>query len=150
MKDNKKIDKGTYCLIIKMDKDSTIKIGAKGDMYFEEGYYIYVGSALGTLSKRIERHLSNDKKKHWHADYLLLNKNSKIEQVIYTYNTLKIECDISHSINEDTTKYIEKFGCSDCKCMSHLYYFNTFQEAENSAIKAYEKINYKPYKWIKK
>ena len=83
------LDKGNYCLIIKMKNDCTIKIGAKGNIDFKKGYYVYVGSALGTLSNRIKRHLSNDKKKHWHVDYLLLNKNTEIKEVIYTYCTKK-------------------------------------------------------------
>ena len=41
-------DKGNYCLIIKMKNDCTIKIGAKGNIDFKKGYYVYVGSALGT------------------------------------------------------------------------------------------------------
>ncbi|RAP43723.1 DUF123 domain-containing protein [uncultured Methanosphaera sp.] len=141
-------DKGNYCLIIEVKKDINIKIGAKGYINFNKGYYVYVGSALGTLSKRIERHLSDDKKKHWHVDYLLLNKNTKIKQVIYTYCTIKIECDISHHINKDSLDNIESFGCSDCDCESHLYYFNNYDDALKSSIESYEKIGYKPYKWF--
>ena len=135
-------DKGNYCLIIKMKNDCTIKIGAKGNIDFKKGYYVYVGSALGTLSNRIKRHLSNDKKKHWHVDYLLLNKNTEIKEVIYTYCTKKIECNIAYNIQEDATNYIESFGCSDCKCMSHLYYFNNYTDALNSSINSYKKISY--------
>ncbi|OED30480.1 DUF123 domain-containing protein [Methanosphaera sp. WGK6] len=141
-------DKGNYCLIINMKENTTIKIGAKGNMDFEKGFYVYVGSALGTLSNRIKRHLSNDKKKHWHADYLLLHETTKIEQVIYTYCTEKIECEISHEINQDTSKYIKSFGCSDCNCNSHLYYFDTYEDALESCINSYKKIEYKPYKWF--
>lgn len=139
-------DKGNYCLIIKVLKDCNIKIGARGNTDFKKGYYVYVGSALGSLSKRILRHISDDKKKHWHADYLLLDKNTKIEQVIYTHSTEKIECMISKEIQKDTHKYIESFGCSDCKCNSHLYYFRTFDEAIKSSEKSYQKIGYTPYK----
>ncbi len=130
-------DKGNYCLIIKMKDKASIKIGAKGIIDFKKGYYVYVGSALGTLSKRIKRHISDDKKKHWHADYLLLDKNSEIKQVIYTYCTEKIECSISGEINKDTCEYIEYFGCSDCKCNSHLYYFKSYEDALKSSINSY-------------
>lgn len=147
--DNDKIpDKGNYCLIINMKKNSTIEIGAKGNLFFKKGYYVYVGSALGSLSKRVKRHLSNDKKKHWHVDYLLLNKNTEIKQVIYTYCTKKIECDISHNINKNTPNYIKSFGCTDCNCDSHLYYFDNYNEALESSIMSYENIGYKPYKWF--
>ncbi len=146
---NKKIpDKGNYCIVIEVLKNSRIKIGAKGFMEFKKGYYVYVGSALGSLSTRIKRHLSDDKKKHWHIDYLLLNKNTKVIQVIYTNCTEKIECDISHNINETSVNYIELFGCSDCKCMSHLYFYDSLDDAINSSNESYKKIGYKPIKWF--
>ena len=144
----KQPDKGNYCLIINMKKDCTIKIGAKGNINFKKGYYVYIGSALETLSHRIKRHLSNDKKKHWHADYILLNKNTEVKEVIYTYCTKKIECEIASKIKEYATDYIKNFGCSDCKCISHLYYFNSYGDALKSSVSSYKKIEYKPYSWF--
>lgn len=142
-----KVDKGSYCLIIHVKKDCRIKIGAKGFIKFDTGYYVYVGSALNSLKSRISRHISKDKKKHWHMDYLSLNKNVEINQVIYTHCNKKIECDISHKINENTDKHIEDFGCSDCKCMSHLYYFDSYDEAINVSTGVMEKLGYDVYKW---
>lgn len=141
-------NKGSYCLICYVKNDCKIKIGAKGLMSFPEGYYVYVGSALSNLTKRIERHLSSEKKKHWHMDYFSLNKNVNIEQVIYTFSTQKIECELSNHINKKTANYIESFGCSDCNCMSHLYYFDSFDEAENVIIESFKKIELKPIKWF--
>jgi Uri superfamily endonuclease len=143
------VDKGSYCLIIHVKKDCRIKIGAKGMIEFDEGYHVYVGSALNGLNKRISRHISKDKKKHWHMDYLSLNKNVEIIQVIYTNCDKKIECNISQNINENTDKYIEDFGCSDCKCMSHLYYFDSCSEAINVSRDAIEKLGYPIKKWMK-
>lgn len=74
----------SYCLIINIKKDTEIKIGKKlGFINFKKGCYVYVGSAMNCLESRVKRHLSDNKKKHWHIDYLLLNKNSKIEKSIY-------------------------------------------------------------------
>ena len=43
--------KGCYCLIISMNDKKTIKIGKKlGKTTFKEGYYVYVGSAMNSLS----------------------------------------------------------------------------------------------------
>lgn len=146
--DEEIIDKGNYCIILEMKKDSNIKIGAKGLMHFNKGYYVYVGSALNSLTKRVERHISKNKKKHWHADYILLNKNTKVKEVIYTYCTEKIECEIANEILKNCVSYIEYFGCSDCNCVSHLYYFNTFDDALESSVKSYEKNNYKANSWF--
>lgn len=115
--------KGSYCLIINVKKDTKIKIGKKlGVINFKKGYYVYVGSAMNSLEARVKRHLSDNKKKHWHIDYFLLNKNTEIEKVYTKESNEKLECKIANKLieNEDS---IANFGCSDCKCRSHLIYF---------------------------
>ena len=83
--------KGTYCLLIKIEKPSNIKVGKLGLISFRRGYYVYVGSALNNLEKRINRHLKAKKKKFWHIDYLLENKNVKIKDVFYKKSTKKVK-----------------------------------------------------------
>ena len=129
--------KGCYCLIIHVNSDSTIKIGRLGLIKFHKGYYIYVGSAMNSLESRIKRHLSSEKKLHWHVDYLL--KKSVITDVIYNVSTEKIECKLSKYISNHA-KSIENFGCSDCDCNSHLYYFKNRNEAIESVKNAYDSI----------
>lgn len=115
--------KGSYCLIINVEKDTKIKIGKKlGIINFKKGCYVYVGSAMNSLESRVKRHLSDNKKKHWHIDYLLLNKNSKIEKIYTKESGEKLECKIAKKIIENEES-IADFGCSDCKCHSHLIYF---------------------------
>lgn len=115
--------KGSYCLIINVEKDTKIKIGKKlGIINFKKGCYVYVGSAMNSLESRVKRHLSDNKKKHWHIDYLLLNKNSKIEKIYTKESGEKLECEIAKKIIENEES-IADFGCSDCKCHSHLIYF---------------------------
>ena len=115
--------KGSYCLIINVEKDTKIKIGKKlGIINFKKGCYVYVGSAMNYLESRVKRHLSDNKKKHWHIDYLLLNKNSKIEKIYTKESAEKLECEIAKKIIENEES-IADFGCSDCKCHSHLIYF---------------------------
>ena len=115
------MSKGVYCLIIKLDQDKNIKIGKLGIINFKKGYYCYIGSALNSLEKRIERHKSKNKKIHWHIDYLL--KFCKISNVITLKTEKKIECSLSRRISKIALSHIKKFGCSDCNCHSHLYYF---------------------------
>ena len=38
-------------------------------------------------------------------------------------------------------EYIQDFGCSDCECESHLYYFKNEKEAIEEVIKAYNSID---------
>ena len=106
--------KGCYCLIIKLSETSQIKIGKKlGKIKFKKGYYVYVGSAMNSLIARIERHLSDDKKMHWHVDYLL--KKAKVSEVIYNQSKRKIECKLSQYISKNS-EGIPDFGCSDSEC----------------------------------
>ena len=130
--------KGTYCLIIQLDSDSKIKIGKKlGQIQFQKGYYVYVGSALNSLESRLKRHLSDEKKMHWHIDYLL--KKSQIVEIIYCESDKKIECDLSHYLAGKTSD-INGFGCSDCECDSHLYFFKNKNKAIECVKNAYDSI----------
>lgn len=111
--------KGSYIILIKINKDSNITIGKLGNISFEKGFYLYVGSALNGLEQRITRHLKDNKKLHWHIDYLL--KHAKIIDIFYKESIISEECEISEKINE-YFQSIKGFGCSDCRCKSHLFY----------------------------
>jgi Uri superfamily endonuclease len=117
----KLINKGAYCLIVKLAKDSEIKVGKLGTYFFEKGHYVYVGSAMNGLNQRIERHLKEKKKMHWHIDYLL--KYAKIIDVLEIKNNKKLECFIASKVEQLSEGLVVGFGCSDCKCESHLFYF---------------------------
>ena len=129
--------KGCYCLIISLDNSSKIKIGKLGKIDFQKGYYVYVGSAMNYLESRIRRHLKSEKKLHWHIDYLL--KKSEITDVIYNESTKKVECELSQYISTNA-KGMKDFGCSDCDCESHLYYFKNRNEAIECVENAYDSI----------
>lgn len=128
--------KGCYCLIIQLDEDENLKIGKKLKIEFKKGYYVYIGSAMNSLESRVKRHLSKSKKLHWHIDYLL--KYSQIIEVIYNIDK-KVECEISKELSK-RNYYIQDFGCSDCECDSHLYYFKNRKEAIDEVINAYNSI----------
>ena len=115
------MSKGAYCLIICLNRNKSVKIGALGTLFFRKGYYCYVGSAMNNLEKRIERHKSKTKKIHWHIDYFL--RYGRITQVVKLISNKKIECLLSRSINRISDGFVQGFGCSDCNCNSHLYFF---------------------------
>ena len=112
---------GAYMLIMFLDKDRKIKIGVNGPIKFKKGFYIYVGSAMKNLRQRIERHLSDDKKIHWHIDYFL--KYAKIVDVIAFETSERIECKLAKNIEKQADATLIGFGSSDCKCAGHLFYF---------------------------
>ena len=114
---NKK--KGSYLLIIKLDENKKITVGKLAKIDFKKGYYVYVGSAMNGLDKRIQRHLRTQKKIHWHIDYLL--NQARIINVFFKLSNIKQECKIAKLIEEKLSVIIG-FGCSDCKCKGHLFY----------------------------
>ena len=112
--------KGVYVLIIQVDKDADVNVGALGKLTFEKGLYAYVGSAQTTLEKRIRRHFRKEKRKFWHVDYLLDNAAAKIAAVFFKNADKSEECETAKIINE-RGRAINGFGCSDCNCNSHLF-----------------------------
>ncbi len=140
--------KGTYCLLINLKHDSRITIGKLGKLDFKKGEYVYVGSALNSLEGRVKRHLSTEKKLHWHVDYLLAHKNSEITDVIYALNNDKMECKVAREIAEEGVG-INNFGCSDCKCHSHLFYFK-LDDLEKYCTESYERLGLSPQSYLQK
>lgn len=131
------IKKGIYNLVIYLNKSREIKIGKLGIFFFKRGYYVYTGSAQNSLPKRVERHLSKDKKMHWHADYLLEHAN--VKKVYIIDSEKKNECKISDEIGLLPESHINMvgFGSSDCSCKSHLHYFNklpSFKDREKNSV----------------
>lgn len=125
--------KGCYLLLIKLSKEENITVGKMGSRYFPQGYYLYVGSAMNGLKGRIERHLRNKKRFHWHIDYLL--KKTSIEEIICIETEHKIECELAQSL-ENILICVPGFGASDCKCKSHLY----FAKDENKLKGKFRKV----------
>jgi Uri superfamily endonuclease len=114
--------KGVYILLCRLDKNIKIKTGALGWLHFEKGFYLYTGSAMNGLKPRLERHLRKEKKFHWHIDYFL-NKGH-IEEIFYSKaETKEKECVNAGKLERKGGLPVMGFGCSDCNCKSHLFYF---------------------------
>lgn len=143
---NKTVLKGTYCLLINLKTDQIIEIGRNGKICFNKGFYVYVGSAMNSLEGRIRRHLRKEKKLHWHVDYLLNNPHSEIIGVYLSDDEVKHECEFASCVVREGVG-IHGFGCSDCRCDSHLIYFSSTAEADSACKKTFEKIGLKLNKW---
>ena len=114
--------KGVYILNIFLKKDIRLRVGSLGVMEFKKGYYIYTGSAMGGLEQRIRRHLRKTKKLHWHVDYLLQKAEIKDVRIKESFSKQE-ECRTANLLSAAGGAIVPGFGCSDCKCKTHLYYF---------------------------
>ena len=127
--------KGTYILLIFLPNEKRIRIGSLGLLTFPKGYYLYVGSAMGSnsstsLENRVKRHISesHSKKLFWHIDYFLVSEMSVLIKIYLIPSSIRLECVLAGEILSICDNNIKGFGSSDCLCSSHLLYFKDFPE----------------------
>lgn len=120
--DTRVMTAGIYALVLELDAAATIEIGAMGEIEFEPGVYVYVGSAMNSVEKRLERHFSRDKKLHWHIDYFT-READPVDAVVLEKDSA-YECMLADALSQKAT-VITGFGSSDCDCESHLFRFPT-------------------------
>lgn len=114
-------DRGLYLLVLKLERDQEIEIGALGRIFFKKGWYIYVGKAMKNLTQRLARHHRKLKKPRWHIDYLC--SIAKLEAEFPLRAPKITECELAGLVKGFAEDEIPCFGSSDCQCLSHLYYF---------------------------
>ena len=119
--------RGTYALFLHLEHDTPIVVGRLGTFCFPTGYYIYVGSALGSggLPARLARHHRQQKRLHWHIDYLL--EYARIVGVETDTSGKRRECAWARKwLNTPGVQVIAPgFGASGCGCLAHLMYTNS-------------------------
>jgi Uri superfamily endonuclease len=118
--------KGIYALVISLNKDITVNVGALGNREFDKGLYVYVGSAQTGLEKRIARHLKKSKPKFWHIDYLLNSDNANVLKVFHKKGTRSDECKTAEELSK-VGIVIKGFGSSDCNCEGHLFKLENYE-----------------------
>jgi len=126
--------KGSYILVVFIQKNIELIIGVLGKINFYKGFYFYIGSAMGNfrstnLINRVKRHISPSecKKIHWHIDYLLDSTYTSIFCIFLIPSLQNLECLIANEFLNIADSHISKFGSSDCHCESHLLYFKDFK-----------------------
>jgi sugar fermentation stimulation protein A len=119
-----------YFIIIFIPRRLRLEIGLLGETDLEKGYYIYIGSGGRNIYKRIGRHFRVAKRRKWHIDYI-----TNIYPAIEAYIVRDVdEYTLSQYFYEKGLKYIYKFGATDKKSISHLYFVSSKSELENEII----------------
>jgi len=118
---------GTYTLVVELEAQIDLQVGALGACTFSKGLYTYTGSALGrsqSLKTRLMRHLGDAKTMRWHVDYLL--QKGRIRSIILCESERRLECLVNQALGSRTkgVVVVKRFGASDCRmgCPAHLYY----------------------------
>jgi Uri superfamily endonuclease len=119
------MDKGSYCLIL-AGGATYIPIGSLGDTWFPHGWYVYCGSAQGPGGfARVRRHVRVFKRgvpsPTWHIDYLLSSPEFRLNAAVcIPGRDPETECHLASSLSG---RPWPGFGCSDCRCQSHLFFY---------------------------
>lgn len=112
-------DRGTYLLILYLGRNQRIRIGGLGRVEFKKGFYIYVGSSMLNLIKRMARHRCLRKRHHWHIDDL--RAVAEFHSVLAIRSSDRLECEIAKALSRISGGSILGFGSTDCSCSSHLF-----------------------------
>jgi len=122
---------GTYAFLLESSINKPIQIGRWREIELHCGYYIYIGSALGPggVRARVLRHLRLEKANHWHIDYL--RQHCHALGAWYRYGPERLEHEWAASLERSGNyRAIKGFGCSDCRCDSHLFYTQIRNDVE--------------------
>ncbi len=73
--------------------------------------------------------------KRWHIDWLL--PLVSLQEVFIKKTSLDLECLIARRIGERILP-VKGFGCTDCRCTSHLFYSSDLNVMREAVQLAYE------------
>ena len=133
--------RGSYLLLLELDTPEDIQVGKRLRINFNKGFYGYVGSASVGLEWRLARHIRTQKEHHWHIDYLV--NRAVVRTVIYAETSEKKECLIAQALASRLPS-IFGFGCSDCRCDSHLFFSSDLESLRGHVVTAFRELNLKP------
>jgi Uri superfamily endonuclease len=115
--------KGCYLLVLCLSTAQQIRVGKLGELTFQAGFYLYVGSALGAggIAGRLKHHLTSQKR-HWHIDFL--KSKAVLQEIWYRGTEWGGECQWATELSKFSQLSCPHvgFGASDCRCVAHLFY----------------------------
>ncbi len=112
--------RGVYVLILHLPRPYRLRVGKLGPIYFEPGYYAYVGSGRGSggVGARIKRHFEGSGRMWWHIDYL--RRIASPLAAVYHCGGLD-EASVVDKLSRELEPYARGFGSSDTGRWSHLF-----------------------------
>ena len=108
-------------LVIEVPDAVTLRVRSGVVFDLPPGPYAYVGSAAGAggLAARVGRHMQPSKRLHWHIDHLL--SRARLRAVL-CFSLQVEECELGRHLDRTPgCVALAEFGCSDCRCRSHLF-----------------------------
>jgi len=114
---------GTYVIVLQVERRASVEVGKLGTVVFDEGFCLYVGSALGRggLRARLARHLRGGETSHWHVDRL--RAIATPVEIWVCVDDRRHEHAWSQLLASSRRFALPRgrFGASDCRCPAHLF-----------------------------
>ncbi|KQC08362.1 MAG: hypothetical protein APR55_11780 [Methanolinea sp. SDB] len=112
-----------------------------GTLDFCGGWHVYVGSARGPGGLlRVARHIRYSRQpgdtQRWHIDYILAHPAFSLVSAVCAPTDDDMECRLARLM---PALPVTRFGCSDCRCQSHLFFFD--HPPEQDVLAACEKLD---------
>ncbi len=141
--------RGIYVLLIVVEEDITVRIGAFETLEIPRGIYTYLGSAKGPggLQARLARHLSKNKRLKWHIDYILAAQPTRIDTIVFAHENYRRECILTPHLEKSGFTHLKRgLGSSDCKsCTSHfLKCPYSMPACRKAVVSAFKEVMLKP------
>lgn len=117
--------RGGYVLFLNIDRSVNVECGSLGMLSLKRGVYLYVGSSVGRggVKSRLRRHLKTGKKLRWHIDFLTSIPEVEVVGAIWICGVEGVEDLLYNALLSCKFEVpILKFGSSDTKHLSHLFY----------------------------
>ncbi len=112
---------GSYVIAIELDEEFVGFVGKLGKIFLKPGHYLYFGNARGPggIGARIKRHLSANKKIHWHIDRITLA--GRVVEFLIAPDASECSLRKKAMALSKLTVAGRGFGSSDCRlCPAHF------------------------------
>jgi len=118
--------RGIYALVLYAAAAHRIQVGRLGRLAVREGYYIYVGSALGPggIGARVGHHAQRARHPHWHIDFLRCAAQPVEAWCLQDTRACEHEWAAMFDALPSSSIPMRGFGASDCRCPAHLFSFD--------------------------
>jgi sugar fermentation stimulation protein A len=114
--------RGSYLLVLENNRMKKVAVGSLGEVRLPPGFYVYVGSGMGSLAARAARHYRRSKKHFWHIDYLS-PEHMKPVKLFVIRRSDRIEPALADRLKAISSMGVGGFGSSDSRADSHLFFF---------------------------
>ena len=106
---------GVYCVVVRLEREVSLRVGRLGWLRFAPGTYVYTGRAARGLVARLARHLRRRKPKRWHIDYLTAHRWARVVGLVVFLGDATRECSVNQRVMASAESDVPGFGASDCR-----------------------------------